>query len=139
MKEPDIKDFEISIGGQKLDYNTAFEIDQSHYNPALKGKLEMKLLNTEPSNALMQLMSQPTKVSDNMQDCLMVYQTFRWEIMKVQFKRDNPTQQAQELAEKISRDFGFEKCPIRIDRFEVDSDGAIALDVVFLLGESWMA
>lgn len=134
MKEPDIKDFEISIGGQKLDYNTAFEIDQSHYNPALKGKIEMKLLNINPSNTLLQLMGPPKQESDQASDCLMVYWAFKWEILHGRrFKRDNPTQQAQELAEKISRDFVLEKCPIRIDRFEVDSDGAIALDVVFLM------
>lgn len=136
MTEYDIKDYEVSIGGQKLDLSSVTDFEwKADADPAdHKGKIEMKLIQTSPQNSLFQLMQPPKQESDNTRDCLMVYQAFKWEIARKRFKIDNPTQQAQELAEKISHDFGLEKCPIRIDKFEVDSDGAIALDVVFLMG-----
>ncbi len=135
MKEFDIKDYEISIGGQKLDLSSVvdFDLDRESEPADHKGEIEMKLIETSPQANLIQLMQPSKQESDNARDALMVYQVFQWEVMKIRFNRDNPAHQAQELVEKISRYFGLEKCPIRIDGFEVDSDGAISLDVVFLI------
>lgn len=109
----------------------------------LKRRIDEKISRNSVANSAMGIM---TKSGGNYQDaknCIIVYLAFRWEISRESTvyrfwysQKEKTVQQAQELAEKISHDFGLEKCPIRIDRFEVDSNGAIALDVVFLLGES---
>lgn len=118
-----------------IDFGAPIEL--SEYKPDgsvnYKGQIDCKIINTPPHERLLEFLIPPKQESDNARDALFVYSCFKLEIMRKRFKRSNTTQQAQELAEKISRDLGIEPCPIKIDRFELDEDGQICLDVTLLV------
>ncbi len=139
------KDF---LTGKEFDFYSYFRSDYPGVKSKseLKQRIQEKISRDNIANSAIGIMERAGGNYQDAKNCIIVYLAFRWEISRESTvyrfwysQKEKTVQQAQELAEKISHDFGFDKCPIRIDRFEADPywppdcARAFDLDVVFLL------